>query len=147
MTDKRRVVGNEVMGPIRKNYQTARNIVDPSTVWPQRITKIHPKAAKFIPYFNYLAFDLFVVVSLGVVASATDLINWAFLAYGLLVLILRTDSQRLFSAALISLVIIPGATIANRTDTVDDFAVMTFYFLLIGLIRAVIELRKEPRRQ
>ena len=97
-------------------------------VWPQKLTKYPKYMPKPIPAFNVFAYDMFFVTVIGILSLVTPLINWVFLAYGILVLVLKIDSQRLFSSALICLVIIPAATILSQDGIADTFAVMAFYF-------------------
>lgn len=113
-------------------------------VWPQRITAIPKYIENEIPFFNVVVYDFFFVALIGIASSLTGFINWMFLVYGIGALLLRASSQRMFSSALMSLVIIPIATELQREEVADTFAVMTFFFLLIGLIVATIELKKQP---
>jgi uncharacterized membrane protein len=90
---------------------------------------------------NTIAYGLLIVTILGAISAVTSFVNWAVFIYAVIVLIIKLPSQRIFTAALISLVLIPCTSALHRNTLANDFAVITFYFLLIGLIRAIIESR------
>jgi hypothetical protein len=97
------------------------------------------------PLFNKLAYIVLLIAFLAAVAIGTSLINWAFLVYGILAVILRQPSDQIFMAALVTLVIIPITSALQRGTLANDFSVMAFYFLVIGLIRASLELRHQSK--
>lgn len=92
---------------------------------------------------NTLAYGLLIVTILTAIAATTSLINWAFLVYGIIVIAIKLPSQRIFTAALISLVLIPLTTLLNRNGLANDFAVVAFYFMLVGSLRAILEVRRD----
>lgn len=98
------------------------------------------------PTFNQFAYSLLLIALLAAISVGTNLINWAFLVYGLLAVAARLPSSQMFVAALLCLVIIPLTTALHREPLANTFAVMTFYFLVIGLIRAALELRRDNRK-
>jgi hypothetical protein len=95
------------------------------------------------PTFNQLAYSVLLIAIIAAAAIATTYINWIFLAYGGLAVLTRLPSSQMFVAALVSLIIIPISTSLQRNSLASIFSIMTFYFLLIGLIRAGLELRRK----
>lgn len=160
--NKRRLIGNEVLaggkqrlGAVhRRNFtinyeamQARRERLIRLAANPPQLpvpAKLAP-AVPDTPTFNLIAYSLLLISILAVVSVATAWINWAFLVYGLLAVAARLPSSQMFVAALISLVIIPLTTILQRESLANIFAVMTFYFLVIGLVRAMLELRRDTK--
>lgn len=158
MVDRRRLVGNEIRGggkpsPRRQHavFLDARELQlrrqrlislaakPPALPLPEPISRNVPDTA----LFNQLAYSVLLIAVLAVVSVATSFINWAFLVYGVAAVILRLPSRIIFSSALICLIIVPVTTTLSRATLADTFSVMTFYFLLIGLVRAGLELRRD----
>jgi hypothetical protein len=157
MVDRRRLVGNEIRAggkrrpPQRAAFPNAQELQarrarliaiaakPPPLPLPEPLNKTVPDTA----FFNQLAYSVLLIAILAVVSIATNFINWAFLAYGIAAVILRLPSRIIVISALVCLVIIPVTTALSRNSLADTFSVMTFYFLLIGLIRAGLELRRE----
>ena len=90
-----------------------------------------------------IAYDLFLITLLGYVAIGTPYVNWVFLAYALVALIFRLSSQRFFRSALICLILIPTLSALRRGALAETFAIFAFYFLAIGVIRAMFELKSQ----
>jgi hypothetical protein len=98
------------------------------------------------PSFNQVAYSVLLIFVLGFVSISTNYINWAFLIYGPLAVAARLPSTQMFIAALISLVLVPITSALQRNTLASTFSVMTFYFLVIGLMRASLELRRDNRK-
>jgi hypothetical protein len=163
MVDRRNMVGNEFQSGGRSNLQRTNQAVhvhydqlqerrkqlitlaaDPP---PLPVPAPLAPVMEHNPSFNLLAYSVLLIAVLGIVSVATNYINWAFLAYGLLAVAARLPSTQMFVAALISLVLIPISSALQRNSLASSFSVMTFYFLVIGLIRASLELRRDTRRK
>jgi len=97
-------------------------------------------------YINVISNTILLVAILEVIAiELPAYIVWAFIGYALYVLIRRTDSRRIFSAALFALLLIPVVSLLNRQTLANNFASMTFYFLFIGIIRSILEIHQETK--
>ncbi len=107
---------------------------------PVHITKTEVAKKSFLDGFAY---DLLFIALAFFVSLATPFRDWLFLGYLLMALVFRVSSQRIFRSALFCLVAIPLLTQLKRLDAADSFAVFTFYFLSIGVLRAIIELRHD----
>ena len=103
---------------------------------PVKVTKV-PKQT----FLDGFAYDLLFIVVAMFVSLASPLRDWLFLLYLIAAIVFKIGSQRIFRSALFCLVLIPVLTVLKRADTADTFAVFTFYFLAIGVVRAIIELR------
>jgi hypothetical protein len=167
MDKKRRMIGNEAEGGSRRlaPRQQARIInqrfIDDYRVVNKRRQQLidiaakppaMPVATKILPpivtesnNFNQIAYSVLLISILAAVAVGTNFINWEFLIYGVLAVLARLPSTQMFVAALISLVLIPVTTVFQRNSLANTFSVMAFYFLLIGLIRASLELRRDSK--
>ncbi len=163
MTDKRKLIGNEILAggqlppsvhranqKIVANYdamrarrkQLIRLAADPPRLpVPAKLAPAVPDTATF----NIVAYSVLLISILAFIAVATNYINWAFLAYGILAVAARLPSSQMFVSALICLAIIPLTSLLQRESLGNAFAVMTFYFLVIGLTRAVLELRRDNK--
>lgn len=155
MTERRKLIGNEIRAGGRRSarhpifesidsLQIHRNHLIRLAARPPTLPL--PAQLKPVPdsvWFNQLAYSVLLIAILAVVAVASNLINWAFLIYGLTAVVLRLPSRLIFASALICLVIIPITTALARHSLANVFSVMTFYFLLIGLVRAMLELRRK----
>jgi prolipoprotein diacylglyceryltransferase len=108
-------------------------------------TKVLPPRVTESNNFNQIAYSVLLIAILAIVAVGTNFINWEFLVYGVLAVLARLPSTQMFVAALISLVLIPVTTIFQRNSLANTFSVMAFYFLLIGLVRASLELRRDSK--
>ncbi len=108
---------------------------------PVKITKTEAPTKK--SFLDGFAYDLLFIAVAFFVALATPFRDWLFLAYLVAALGFRVSSQRIFRSALFCLVLIPVLTQLKRSDAADSFAIFTFYFLCIGVIRAIVELRKD----
>jgi hypothetical protein len=138
MTDKRRLVGNEVVGarlPPRPHHR----YLDQQAL-AQLQARLKPDRGDQLN-FNQFAYGVLLIAVLAVIGIGTGFINWAFLLYGVTAVGLKQPSNQIFMCALICLVIIPISTLLQKGTVANTFSVMTFYFLLIGLIRASLELR------
>lgn len=151
---RRPEVGNEVrrgqrgvidlrgLEPIlRTTGEVTRRAVEPQIAARPAPDELTRQPAAWV--LNGVAYDLIMIVVLGFIAIGTAYRDWAFLVYLILVLALRIPSQRVFRSALLSLVLIPIVLSLHRQGLGQDFAIFAFYFMAIGVIRAIIELRKE----
>ena len=162
MIDKKKMIGNEIRAGSQQlrptvhranqtmvaNFETIkdrRNQLIEIAADPPRL----PMASKLTsgasdsPTFNQIAYSVLLIAILAAIAVGTSFINWAFLIYGILAVAARFPSTQMFVAALICLVMIPLTTSLQRVSLANTFSVMTFYFLVIGLVRACLELRRD----
>jgi hypothetical protein len=65
--------------------------------------------------------------------------------YASAALLFAIDSQRTFLIALIFLIAVAGWSVAGLTDRAENFAIYAFYFLLIGIVSALRELKSRPQ--
>lgn len=163
MVDRRRLVGNEIRSGSRKlrpSRQSSHYVLQEHAIALQQRRQrmialtARPPAVPLPPpiqnnadnvTFNQLAYTVLLVAIMASISIATSFINWAFLVYAVLAVIVRLPSRLIFTSALICLVIIVIASSLSRSNFVNGFAVMTFYYMAIGLIRAILELRRENR--
>jgi hypothetical protein len=168
MDKKRRMIGNEAEGGTRRlapprqrprtinqrfidDYRVVNNrrqqLIDIAAKPPSMpvATKVLPPRVTENNNFNQIAYSVLLISILAAVAVGTNFINWEFLIYGVLAVLARLPSTQMFVAALISLVLIPVTTVFQRNSLANTFSVMAFYFLLIGLIRASLELRRDSK--
>lgn len=96
-------------------------------------------------YLGGLAYDMLLLTVLTIVAATTNYRDLAFLGYLIIVLVFQIASRRIFLLALITLTSIPLLLAFHKTALADTYAIFAFYFMAIGLIRAVIELIAEQR--
>lgn len=162
MVDRRRLIGNDMVAggkgikPYRPPRQRIREQSEAMQVQRQRmitytakppalpLPKPIKKSVPDTPTFNQFAYSVLLIAIMSVVAIATPFINWMFLVYGLLAIIVRLPSRIIFLSALVCLVIVMISSALARSSIADTFAIMTFYFMVVGLIRAILELRHAP---
>jgi hypothetical protein len=163
MVDRRRLIGNDMVAggtklkpyrhpPVQQRLREQSEVLrahrqraiaytakPPAPPLPQPIKKSVPDT----PSFNQFAYSILLIAIMSAIAIATPLINWMFLVYGLLAIVARVPSRLIFVSALICLTIIAISSALSKESTANIFAIMTFYFILIGLLRAVLELRRQ----
>ena len=149
-SDKRKI-GNEVISG-RSNFLDLRTMkmVKPATETIRRATtppikvELNPVRVTIVPKTSFLdgfAYELLFIMIAAMVSSFTGYRDWVFLAYLVMALVLRVSSQRIFRSALFCLVLVPLLLQFHKDGLADMFAIFTFYFLSIGVVRAIIELR------
>jgi hypothetical protein len=94
---------------------------------------------------NQISYNILIIAILAGIGSVTNFINWEFLIYGIVVILVRLPSTQMFMAAIMSLMIIPLTSFLHKAGLANDFSVIAFYFLLIGLVEAALELRRESK--
>jgi hypothetical protein len=165
VVDRRRLIGNDMVSGGTK-IKPYRQVVRPNMhVYVTQSQALQARRQKMIAYtakppalplpqpikrnvpdnpaFNQFAYSLLLVAVMSAIAIATPLINWMFLAYGILAVIIRLPGRLIFISALLCIVITAISSAFSRASTADTFAVMAFYFMVIGLVRAVIEQRRQ----
>lgn len=88
---------------------------------------------------NNFDYALIIVAILAAVSTFTPDLNWAFGLYAVLALALRTPSQRIFTAGMLSLLLTPISIALQRHQLANDFIIMALYFLCVGLVRIAVE--------
>ena len=118
-------------------------VVAPPQVMAPQVSPPHRATESEQPFtiLNGFAYDLLIITALSFVSIGTSLRDVAFLVYLIVALVKRWDSQKMFRSALFCLVLIPILQALNRVPAADMFAIFTFYFLCIGVVRAIIELK------
>jgi hypothetical protein len=158
MVNRRRLIGNDIVSgggnikPYRAPKQRAirqsellqahRQRMIAYTAKPPALPLPNPikKNIPDTPGFNQFAYSFLLISVMSAVAVATTYINWMFLLYGILAVIMRFPSRIIFVSALICFVIVIMSSVVSKNSLANTFAVMAFYFMVIGLIRAILEL-------
>lgn len=146
-------IGNEVISG-RSSFLDLRriNMMKPASETIRRATTLpiklefNPVQVTKVPKTSFLdgtAYELLFIMIAAIISSFTGYRDWVFLAYLLMALALRVSSQRILRSALFCLVLIPILLQLHKDGLADMFAIFVFYFLSIGLLRAMIELRKD----
>jgi hypothetical protein len=161
VANERKMIGNEAQGGTRalaptvhranqrliSDFQVMRErrqqLIDIAAAPPRFPVpaNIVPAIASNNPGFNQIAYSVLLISILGAISIGTNYINWSFLIYGILAVLARLPSSQMFVAGLISLILIPITISLQKATLSDTFSVMTFYFLLIGLMRLGLEIR------
>jgi hypothetical protein len=167
MADNNKLIGNEVSSGTNalspKLKITSQRIATDYRMLKQRRQQLVDTAATPPPiplanivlppkivennHFNQIAYSVLLIALLAIIASTTNFINWEFLAYGLLAILARLPSTQMFIAAIFSIIIVPIALTLQRGTIANNFSVMAFYFLLIGLLRSALELRRASKNK
>ncbi len=146
-------VGNEFIHPrtvdvrrvkMRKLFRPAGRIVRRAVEPPVRIqfkpVKVTPTTKH--SFIDSFAYDLLFISISAFLYGNIPYSDGLFLAYLLAALIFKISSERVFKSALFCLVLIPLSTFMHRQELANSFAIFTFYFLSIGVIKAIMELPK-----
>ncbi len=88
---------------------------------------------------------VFVLLLLGAVILSTSwqLVEQLIALYAVAALLFSIDSRRTFLVALIFLILVAGFSALNNQLIAENYAVYAFYFLVIGLASAIVELARE----
>jgi hypothetical protein len=160
VANERKMIGNEAQGGTRALAPTVhranQRLISDFQVMRERRQQLidiaaapprFPVPAKMVPAivsnnpsFNQIAYSVLLISVLGVISIGTNYINWSFLVYGVLAVLIRLPSSQMFVASIISLILIPITTALQRNTLANTFSLMTFYFLFIGLVRTGLEL-------
>jgi hypothetical protein len=131
------------------NYMKARrqSLIDVVASPPHNpvAKRILPARASQSDKLNQISYNILIIAVLAGIGSVTNLINWEFLFYGIAVVLVRLPSAQMFMAAIVSLIIVPITSLLQKGSLSNNFSVMAFYFISIGLIEAALELRRESR--
>lgn len=122
---------------VRRQQMIARAATPPPLPLPAPIKKSIPDT----PSFNQFAYSVLLIAIMAGVAVATPFINWMFLVYGVLAVIVRLPSRIVFISAFVCIIVTAISSAFSRESLSNTFAIMTFYFMLIGLVRAILEVR------
>ncbi len=86
-------------------------------------------------------------VGLGLASIDTQIGQWVILAFGLSAITFKLSSRISFGLALAVLVMVPVFTTIQQKALAENYAVYTYYLLVIGVVTAAIELyRERPAR-
>ncbi len=139
------MVGQRVRKPITVPH-AARALPRPIRRTARRAERVitGQKPATTQNALYYLQYLVIAVVALAIAYSST-VGQWILLAYGIIVLLRRTDSRQPFAAALFMLVLTPFFIILKLPVFADNVALYTYELLVIGTIAAMAELWRENR--
>jgi hypothetical protein len=95
---------------------------------------------------SWLAYPAIVILAtiIGLASSSLAVGQWFVVLYAG-VAIWRLPSQVSFGLGLLTLVLVPIFTLLGRTILAENYAVYAYYFLVIGVVQAVWELRRDRR--
>ncbi|HUC20363.1 MAG TPA: hypothetical protein VMR98_02630 [Candidatus Polarisedimenticolaceae bacterium] len=93
-------------------------------------------------WLNRSQYPIIMVVAL-VMAYSASIGQWVVLAYAIVVLLFRIDSRQPFAGALILLVAIPTFQLIGLSYISENIAIYAYELLVVGVIRAIVELPKK----
>lgn len=131
--------------------------VPPSSATAGRFQSLAPKTVRLAParpagittrkirsaLKSWLAYPLIVLLAtvIGLASSSLAVGQWLVAIYAIFA-IWRLPSQLSFGLGLLTLVLVPAFTLLKREVLAENYAVYAYYFLVIGVVQAILELRR-----
>jgi hypothetical protein len=122
---------------------TASRYAQPAPVRPGAFRGIRPRHQMLKSWLAYPAIVILATI-IGLASSSLAVGQWFVVLYAG-VAIWRLPSQVSFGLGLLTLVLVPIFTLLGRTILAENYAVYAYYFLVIGVVQAVWELRRDRR--
>ena len=113
------------------------------SLWYRRQTLKNKRPLTLIYIFTLiLVFCLFLLQLLPGSSTFIFLSSWIFL-----IILNKLDSSVSFFYALLFLLVTPFMLLLNQQTIAENYAVWTYYFLVIGTAQAIYELKRKPKGQ